>query len=222
MMAIISDIHGNYSALMSVLESIDSIGVKDIYCLGDVVGYYTDINKCCNELRRRNVSCIMGNHDFYMISGNECPRSNSVNKCLEYQRKIIDSENLYWLKSLRRSIVINDLNMVHGGWKNDVLDEYVNPNYEYFKDLQQRYFCSGHTHRPLVLDYNDKVYCNPGSVGQPRDNDCRASYALFDSSQFEIIRVEYDIQQVCTSMRDAGFSEYFYKRLWYGSPNFHN
>lgn len=64
MIALISDIHGNYTALQAVLKEIDKINIKEIYCLGDIVGYYTQINECCEELQRRNVKCVMGNHDW--------------------------------------------------------------------------------------------------------------------------------------------------------------
>ncbi|MBF4269218.1 metallophosphatase family protein, partial [Vibrio anguillarum] len=72
MIALITDIHGNYEALKEVLKKIDSLGISDIYCLGDIVGYYTQVNECCDELRRRNVKSILGNHDWYMISNTGC------------------------------------------------------------------------------------------------------------------------------------------------------
>lgn len=95
---LISDIHGNYEALKVVLETLDQMSISEIYCLGDVVGYYSQVNECCDELRSRNIPCVMGNHDWYMASGGFCPRSESVNDCLAYQRKIISPENLKWLK----------------------------------------------------------------------------------------------------------------------------
>ena len=79
MIALISDIHGNFEALKEVLKKIDELGIKEIYCLGDVVGYYSQVNECCDELRRRNVKCVMGNHDWYMAYDTFCPRSRSAN-----------------------------------------------------------------------------------------------------------------------------------------------
>ena len=58
--AIISDIHGNYEALKNVLAYIDNLKISEIFCLGDVVGYYSQVNECCDELRNRNVKCVMG------------------------------------------------------------------------------------------------------------------------------------------------------------------
>jgi len=85
----ISDIHGNYEALKSVLASLDEMGVDSIYCLGDVVGYYAQPNECCSALRERDIPCLMGNHDWYVAGGGFCPRSKSVNDCLVYQRKVL-------------------------------------------------------------------------------------------------------------------------------------
>ena len=93
MIAIISDVHGNYEALKSVLAKIDEMNISDIFCLGDVVGYYSQVNECCDELRKRNVKCIMGNHDWYITANSFCPRSKSVNDCLNYQRQVITEEN---------------------------------------------------------------------------------------------------------------------------------
>ena len=95
----ISDIHGNYEALKSVLSALDKLNVSEVYCLGDVVGYYSQVNECCDELRKRQIPCIMGNHDWYLAGGGFCPRSKSVNDCLVYQRKVISEENLNWLES---------------------------------------------------------------------------------------------------------------------------
>jgi diadenosine tetraphosphatase ApaH/serine/threonine PP2A family protein phosphatase len=156
-----------------------------------------------------------------MISDSDCPRSKSANDCLKYQRAVITQENKDWLTSLPILMKYGALSMVHGGWRNP-LDEYLNPDEAYFSSYPQEFFASGHTHKQLTRNYGSKVYCNPGSVGQPRDNDNRAAYALFDGCEFELRRVEYDIQKVCDLMSKAGFNEYYYKRLKYGSEHFIN
>ncbi|MDZ4814685.1 MAG: metallophosphoesterase family protein [Verrucomicrobiota bacterium] len=97
--AFISDIHGNYEALKAVLVKIDRLSVTQIYCAGDVVGYYSQINECCRELREREVLCVMGIHDWYMAGGGFCSRSQNVNDCLAYQRTIIEPGDLDWLGS---------------------------------------------------------------------------------------------------------------------------
>lgn len=216
MMALISDIHGNYTALKAVLEEIDSMSIDEVYCLGDVVGYYTQINECCDEIRRRNIKSVMGNHDWYMVAGSFCPRSNSVNDCLKYQKKIITEDNFAWLSNLPVFMTVDDLFILHGGW-GDPIDEYVDPSEEYFAKVDGKFFTSGHTHRQIVKQYGEKIYCNPGSVGQPRDNDPRAAFATFDGSGFHLHRVEYDFNEVGELMERAGFSGYYYDCLKSGA-----
>lgn len=220
MIAIISDIHGNYEALKAVLKEIDSKKITDIFCLGDVVGYYSQVNECCDALRQRNVICVMGNHDWYMASGSYCPRSHSVNDCLEYQRKIITETNQAWIKTFLPIVFYNNISMVHGGWMNPI-DEYLEPNQEYFAKIEGEFFVSGHTHIQRIEKYGNKIYCNPGSVGQPRDGDNRAAFALFDGKEFELRRVAYDYEKVGRLMDKAGFNEYYYGCLRDASRNLH-
>ena len=216
--AIISDIHGNYEALKNVLGYIDNLQINEIFCLGDVVGYYSQVNECCDELRKRNVNCVMGNHDWYMISDSFCPRSKSVNDCLKYQRKIITRENKEWIKSF--PLIRNEYghSMVHGSWNNPI-DDYLQSTEEYFKNLTGNYFASGHCHIQRLEKYQNKVYCNPGSVGQPRDNNNKAAFAIFNGKNFELQRVEYDIKKVGELMEKAGFNGYYYGCLKTGAKN---
>ena len=215
---IISDIHGNYEALQTVLAELDAMNVSEIYCLGDVVGYYSQVNECCDELRKRNIPCLMGNHDWYMASGGFCPRSKSVNDCLLYQRKVITKENIEWLRTFPMQRFVGSIHMVHGGWA-DPIDEYlVEPNEEYFSRIEGKNFVSGHTHFQSLHAFKDKTYCNPGSVGMPRDNDPRAAFATFDG-EFTLHRIEYNMQVVFDLMDKAGFNDYYYGCLKTGARN---
>lgn len=219
MIALISDIHGNFVALKEVLCAIDALGIAEVYCLGDVVGYYSQVNECCDELRRRGIPSLMGNHDWYMVSGTGCPRSHSVNDCLRYQRKVISSANLKWLADSAVHGKCGNLRMVHGGWGNPI-DEYLNPPPDdYFGTIDGVFFASGHTHIQGVWKQGLKTYCNPGSVGQPRDGDNRAAFALFDGKDFSLHRVSYDYTEVGRLMGKAGFSGYYYGCLKVGSRN---
>lgn len=217
MIAIISDVHGNYPALKKVLESIDKLGCEQIICLGDVAGYYCMINECIEELRSRNVINLLGNHDQYLIQGTGCPRSNSANRCIEFQSAIIKGENKKWLENSGEYLTLDDINFVHGGWK-DPIDEYLySISLSYFSEIKGKFFFSGHTHVQTLVDFNEKVYCNPGSVGQPRDGDSRASYAILDGENIFLKRVEYDIDIIANEMNNNGFESYFYENLYQGT-----
>jgi len=216
--AFISDIHGNYEALKTVLAEIDRLGIERVICAGDVVGYYAQINECCAELQTRGIATVLGNHDWYMAGGGFCPRSRSVNDCLAYQRKIIEPQHVRWLRSLPIQLFEDEVRIVHGGWA-DPIDEYLKPSDEYFEKVEGRYFVSGHTHIQLIHESPTKTYCNPGSVGQPRDGDPRAAFATFNGGTFELHRIEYDMQKVFDLMKEAGFDDYYYGGLKTGSRN---
>ena len=216
--AFISDIHGNYQALRAVFQEIDRLGISEIYCAGDVVGYYSEVNECCHALRERNILCVMGNHDWYMAGGGFCPRSRSVNDCLVYQRKVIEATHLEWLRTFPVQLRLGDIRMVHGGW-GDPVDEYLKPSAEYFEKVDGRIFVSGHTHLQMVENYGEKIYCNPGSVGQPRDGDPRAAFSVLDGERFSLHRVEYDMEKVFALMKAAGFDDYYYGGLKTGARN---
>lgn len=217
MKALISDIHGNYTALKKVLNEIDKMHIQKIYCLGDITGYYPQINECCEELRKREIQSVMGNHDWYLVSDGFCPRSKAADDCIQHQKTIISKENLEWLSKRPMFLKVDDLQMVHGGWGNPI-DEYLQPTEEYFSKIGGKYFASGHTHVQTVKKFSTKIYCNPGSVGQPRDNDPRAAFAVFDGEDFKLHRVEYDVNEVFFLMQNAGFSEHFYNCLKTGAP----
>jgi len=217
MIAIISDVHGNYPALESVIEYCEKINVSHIYSLGDVCGYYSMINESIDLLRKYNVVHIVGNHDNYLINNIECSRSHIVNDCIRFQREIITEENFKWLDECEISLVNNNIHMVHGGWK-DNLEEYIyNINIDYFSNFHPGFYFSGHTHiQQLNTFKNNFIYCNPGSVGQPRDNDSRTSFALFDGETINLIKINYNINKICDHMKKSGFTDHYYKNLLTG------
>jgi predicted phosphodiesterase len=215
LIGIVSDIHANYAALTAVLGELDRMSVSTIVCLGDTAGYYSQINETCAALRMRNVFSLMGNHDLYLGSDTACPRSHSATRCIEYQASIIEPSHLTWLQSLPDSAQIHGLDIVHGGW-GDHFEEYMTPTSEYFSGMTSTAFASGHTHEQALWSDESKRYCNPGSVGQPRDGDPRSAFATWDGEQFQVHRVEYDIAATQHAMRKAGFEEYFFTNLSFG------
>lgn len=217
MIAIISDVHGNYPALRAVLEEIDKRGCQKILSLGDVVGYYCMVNECIDEFRRRDIINLMGNHDSYLLGMGQCPRSMTVNKCIDYQKKAISSENLNYLKDSPLVFENSILSARHGGW-NDPIDEYIDTfDFSRVASIEKHIFCSGHTHVQKIETCENKVYFNPGAVGQPRDGNPNAAYAIIENGKVYLFRTAYDIDEIVQKMKEEGFEERIADCLYYGT-----
>lgn len=219
MIGIISDIHGNFPALKSVLSELEKIGCKRIISLGDVAGYYCMINECIDLLKNYNVINIMGNHDNYLVNNINCERSFVVNQCINYQKSIITDSNLKWLSSSIKFLKEKNFWLVHGGW-NNFLDEYIE-DYSFLNDKNSKFFetnlfISGHTHVQKMIVENKK-YVNPGSVGQPRDNNKDAGFLIVDDNKIELKRVPYDIDKIAFEMKKSGFEKRIYDCLYLGT-----
>ena len=218
MIGLISDIHGNAAALRAVLTELDTLGVERIVCLGDVAGYGPQINECCALIRKREIPTLIGNHDFYMAFDEPCPRSRAANFCLDYQRSVIESHHKTWLGTNPRHLDLpGGIRMVHGGWK-DPIDEYLyvlSP--DYFAALDGELFISGHTHVQGVWPMGAKTYCNPGSVGQPRDCDPRAAFAVLDGLSVTLKRIAYNIDEIARASHEAGYPTAIYDNLYLGA-----
>jgi len=215
---IVSDIHGNYPALRQVIQKLRMQGCTDIYCLGDTAGYYSMINECIDLLRRERIVSLKGNHDSYLLGDAFCPRSQSVNDCIDYQRQVITQSNFEWLKGLSPVLTTKSFHAVHGGLNNP-LDEYI-VDFDFESPAVQqcavKIFLSGHTHVQKMQERDDVIYCNPGSVGQPRDHDWRAAYAILNQATITLHRTEYNVNETAEAMKNAGFSSYYYGNLFYG------
>lgn len=216
MIAVISDVHGNYPALQAVLNKIDELGCEKIISLGDVAGYYCMVNECIDEFRKRNIVNILGNHDAYVLGKGQCPRSTTVNKCIEYQKRILTIENYAFLES-SPLLIDNDLfSARHGGW-NDPLDEYIEQfDFSITENYSCKIFCSGHNHIQTIQEKDNVTYFNPGSVGQPRDGDPRAGFALLTDNRAELFRVKYSIDEIFEHMRLEGFEDRISECLYKG------
>lgn len=217
MIALIADVHGNLPALEAVLQEIDRLGCNEIFFLGDVAGYGCFLDPCVDLLRKRCSLHLLGNHDYYLISNLPCPRSKTASSCLDYQRERVTKDTLTWLRSSSIEASCGGLHLAHGGWK-DPLDEYMlHLKSSYFENLPGQHFCSAHTHVPCIANFHEKQYCNTGSVGQPRDGDPRASFAVFAEGHYSLHRVAYDIDAMAWAMKHAGFSSYYYAHLYTGT-----
>lgn len=215
---VISDIHGNYFALKEVIDLLGKKGCERIICLGDICGYYPLVNQCIDALRQINAICIKGNHDSYLLGERECCRSKTVAKCIRYQRDVITDENLGWIASLGDFLELQDIFGAHGGLC-DFIDEYVDSfDFRMARTLYPdfKFFFTGHTHIQQLQTDEGLLYCNPGSVGQPRDHDPRAAFAILEDGQIALCRIDYPIEKTAEAMREAGFSDYYYRNLFEG------
>ncbi len=216
MIGFLADIHGNYPALSAVIDALDRLRVSECYSLGDVAGYYPMINECIALLKERNIPNILGNHDNYLVNQADCPRSETVNLAIRHQRSLITDENLAWLKTSSSFFDTELFYAVHGGL-HDFLEEYTTAP-QFPESVSRPLYLNGHTHKPLLASCLEKTYCNPGSVGQPRDGDPRASFAvLLDSGEVRLYRVPYNIDEIAKQSKEAGFEPRFYECLYFGT-----
>lgn len=216
MIAILSDIHANLAALEAVLVDIDQRNIKQILCLGDVVGYNAQPDECITLLRERDIPCLMGNHDSYLTSEQNCERSRVVAEIIDDHKKMVSPQNLSWLACAKTQFNLGTDMLFHGGPENPT-DQYI---YEVdetiFPQGVKRLFV-GHTHIQCVLKFKSHVFCNPGSVGQPRDGDPKAAYVTISSDNIECHRVSYDIEKTVEAAKARGYEPFKYEGLWLGS-----
>jgi len=225
--AVISDIHSNFDALEVVRSKIG--GCDAVVCLGDLVGYGAQPNEVVSEVRSMNPRAIvMGNHDYAISTGDTSGFVPHAVQAVEWTRKEISPENLRYISGLRSKTVFTadglSIALVHGSPR-DPLNEYIYPSTPDFilkglvDESQGNVLLLGHTHVPFSQGLDSSLIGNPGSVGQPRDGDPRASYGIFDSSgeiKFQIHRVEYDIDAAATKITIRGLPRLLADRLYIG------
>ncbi|WP_394740818.1 metallophosphoesterase family protein [Natronococcus roseus] len=214
---LISDVHGNRVALEAVLA--DMPAVDELLCAGDVVGYNPWPAACVDELRERAVPTVMGNHDAAVVE--ETPfRFNSMAKAgVEHALEQLSADQLEWLADLPEERLACDdrVKLVHGHPDDpERYTHYTRPA-EFSPRLldDEDVLVLGHTHIQHVERYGEGIVVNPGSVGQPRDGDPRAAYAVVDleAMTIETHRVEYDIGAVRDAVAAAGLPEGIGSRL---------
>ena len=216
MIAVISDIHGNLAALTAVLADAKAKGCTNFISLGDVVSYYCQPNECIDTLMQCDAINILGNHDGYIVNNESCPRSKVVSKIIEHHKAMIGANQLNWLKKSRDFLRQGSTLFVHGG-PEDPQDQYIYKiSEDAFPEGVKVLFC-GHTHVQVKAKFGDKIFCNPGSVGQPRDGDARAAYATLSGDQVALHRVEYDIAKTVSAMQHAGYEPFYYENLYQGA-----
>ncbi len=218
----ISDIHGNYPALLSLEKYFGE--VDKIICLGDVVGYHCYINEVIDFLKRHNVVCIQGNHDRYVFEGLENQTkyiNDSVRFGIEVAQKKLSEENRKWLSELPTSFSFkdNDLSILccHGSpW--DVTNGYVYADSDLFLkmlDFAFDFIALGHTHRAYTKQTERQIVFNPGSVGQARDTEGKACVKILDTSTREIFAIQesYDFMETLKDSISNGAQDWVYKHF---------
>lgn len=244
--AVISDIHGNLEALKSTFKYIEKIGVDSIICLGDIVGYGAQPNECCDLVREKVVDVVIGNHDAGCCGLLDSSWFNPVAiRSLDWTVETLSDENMQWLKKLPYSIKKDNCVFSHALlYKKEEFyyDDELIPIYYSFNEMNEKCEISfiGHSHKSNVLkaDKKNNRLCewqnipeiaieklfkyiiNVGSVGQPRDKNPDAGFAIIENSENSIKvvqhRTEYDIEETAKKIIDFGLPSILAERLFLG------
>ena len=239
--AVISDIHANRQAFEATLEAVAASDAAELWCLGDLVGYGADPDVCVELAREHAAVCLAGNHDL-AVTG-EIPLdefSRGASLAAQWTREVIATQNLEFLAGLRPQGEEDAVGLYHASPRDPVWEYVLSALLaELCLDLQPHRVCLvGHSHVALSfvrhegqlatgeprregtrLDLGSGEWLlNPGSVGQPRDGDPRASWLLLDldeeSASFE--RTDYDIAGAAAAIRAARLPDSLAERLEYG------
>ena len=236
--AIIADIHGNLEAFQTVLDDIKTQDIQQIVCLGDVVGYNANPKECLDVVRAMNIPCVKGNHDEYCSTDDALEGFNpNAADAVHWTRQQLSTEEREWLRDLKYTRMIGNFSIVHA-----TLDAPQRWGYVFDKlaaaasfPYQTTPVCFfGHTHVPVAfmrdtavrggtyskfkVDPSKKYFVNVGAVGQPRDNNPKAAYVIYDTDAgtIELRRLDYDIAAAQKKILDAGLPERLAERLEFG------
>jgi putative phosphoesterase len=231
--AVITDVHANLPALQAALARIDELGISDVYCGGDLVGYGPHPNEVCALIAERGIPTIYGNYDYaiareledcgcaYITQHDRELGQRSVEWTLAHTDRAAKEFMRGLPFDMQFTIGDHDVHLVHGSPRK--VNEYL------FEDkpasLYERLaaaecddvLCFGHTHKPWVREHGGVLFVNCGSVGKPKDGDPRGAFALLDATTGEleltIERVEYDTDAVAAEVRAAGLPTEFADKL---------
>lgn len=239
---VLGDIHSNLSALTTVLSRLDDEGVDCLLSVGDVVGYGAAPSECIALLREREVITVLGNHDAACVGSLDERYFNPYARAaVAWTRSVLQRDELDWLQARPLTIDLEHCHLAHGTLHRPELFDYVlsTTDADPSLDVMTRPVCFvGHTHVPITLmrledepertaytteshiDLSESLYAliNVGSVGQPRDEEPRTAYAVYDSEAktARIERAEYDIDREMARIRAAGLPDVLAERLRLG------
>ena len=238
---IVSDIHSNLEAFQAVIEDAQQHGGFDeIWSLGDLIGYGPDPSACVDLLRSHEHSAVAGNHDLAAIGGISVERFNPYAAAANrWTAEQLTHEQSEYLGSLPLILEIDEFTLAHGSPRDPVWEYLITVESAIacFTHIETYWCLVGHSHMPFLciprpdgaafmsfpqgravqLD-EDALIVNPGSVGQPRDGDPRASYVLYDDEAQTIAhhRTDYDIASTQDKMRQHNLPDYLIDRLSVG------
>ncbi len=235
--ALISDVHGNLEALTAVLRDIHRSGAAEIWFLGDAVGYGANPNETLKLIQAECTVKLMGNHDYSALGLLDSGDFNDyAQSAIQFTSAILDSQSIGIMSAFKMKHEQHGVLAVHATPEAPEEWRYCLGVYEadrQFRHFRQRVAFLGHTHKPTVfsrdfagevtqyepgdlqLESESRYLINSGSVGQPRDGDPRAAYALFDvrSQRMSHRRVEYDVATAQAKMAAAQLPEFLIERL---------
>jgi len=237
---VMSDIHGNLEAFKEVLADMDRANVQDIVCLGDNVGYGPEPEEVVRLIRRRDIPCVMGNHELALTQPRFLERMNpSARKSVVLTRDLLSPGSLEYFQSLQPSLTFHGALCVHGCPPDSVTTYLFAVSktrlQSLFRAMKERICFAGHTHhlelisfdgqnvtqKPLnrgLVDLHEETryIVNAGSVGQPRDGNNNAKYLIWDtdSGTIDVRFVPYDIAKTADKILKLGFPEFNATRLW--------
>ncbi len=231
--ALISDIHSNWEALQAVWREVKRADA--ILCMGDLVGYGANPNEVVEffreQMREREILCVRGNHDNAIAFGADWGFNPYARQAVRWHQRVMSTEDLEFLRRLPvRGLFTDDTGrsylLIHGSPRAP-LDEYLFPwlpDSEFEAVLgyvRQNDLLVGHTHVPMIKVLGGRRVINPGGVGQPRDGDWRAAYAIIDTEEeppdnIEFHRMEYDVEEAARKILEAGLPRFLAERLYEG------
>lgn len=230
---VIADVHANLLALEAVFAEAEALGVDEWICLGDLVGYGPQPRECLERCAERGVRSIVGNHEARLLGLPTARFNDMAEAAIRFAAEQIGEQGHAWVRSFGNIIEVDGEALFCHGSPED-RDAYLfGPSHMQLVSAVQAHslvFC-GHTHYQFVFDGKDllplfepialegrKLLVNPGSVGQPRDGDPRAAYAIWDRAErrLDLRRVEYDVHEQVRRALDAGLPQHLALRLEVG------
>ena len=221
LIGLISDVHSNIVALKAVLEELDELEVKIILHAGDIVRYNPYPDETIDLFKKKKIVSILGNHDRAFITGDTSDFNPYAAAAMEWTRNAASQDSLNYILRLKDTvtIVVNGERIVLFHKSPNNFQEYICPGDvtpDLLSNINGDVLVLGHTHIPFIMDYGTRgLVVNPGSVGQPRDGNPDASFAVLDTvtRKIEHKRTKYDVEKVIQDMLEAHLPEELAYRL---------